>query len=129
MNEHQLYREELLERARYPPHKGTVKQSDITINDTNPLCGDELCITAKINNSTVKDMKFIGEGCALSIAATSLLGDTIIGKTLKDIMVLQREDMEKLIGATVSVSRVKCITLGLVALKKGIIQYRGKHHV
>ena len=121
MIENQLYREELLERARNPTHAGVLSPADIKQYDTNPLCGDSVLVTAKVKDNRIKEILFKGEGCALSIASGSLLCELVIGKTIKSIIKLERKDMEALIGVAVSISRVKCIMLTLIALKKGMI--------
>ena len=127
MIEQQLYREQLLERARNPTHYGELKGCTIKKRDTNPLCGDEVTIMATINHNKITALRFTGKGCALSTAATSLLCEHAEGKPIKSAVKLQRKDMEELLGATVSISRVKCIMLGVIALKKGIVEWESKH--
>ena len=50
----------------------------------NPNCGDEITLEVKINNGIIEDMAFLGHGCAISQASTSIMIDTLKGKTIEE---------------------------------------------
>ena len=61
-----IYREMILDHYRNPRNKGKIEEPDIRINDSNPLCGDEISIDLKVEGDIIKDIKFDGRGCAIS---------------------------------------------------------------
>lgn len=119
--EDELYRQELLERYRNAPNKRAMIKPDINAEDSNPLCGDHIEIFLRIgNDGKIKEATFEGKGCVISMASASLLLENLIGKTPKEAEEFTREDMLDLIGIKLTPTRVKCATLGLSTLKKGI---------
>ena len=50
----------------------------------NPLCGDQLTLSLRVEDNTIIDVKFIGKGCAISTASASLLTQFLIGKTIAE---------------------------------------------
>lgn len=122
-----LTRAELLDHARHPRNRGELPDADIVQTEDNPLCGDVVTIYAKIDPTSDKlqATSFVGSGCIISQAAASMLSEHVVGKVLADIERMKRADIEALLGATVSPSRVKCAMLPLVALKKGLLSLRG----
>jgi nitrogen fixation protein NifU and related proteins len=118
-----MYRENILDHYKNPHNKGEIENPDIKFTENNPLCGDVITINLKLNNNKVEDVKFQGNGCAISQSAASMLTDEIKGKTLEEIKNLKREDITNLLGIEIGVVRTKCATLSLVAIKNGIEQH------
>jgi nitrogen fixation protein NifU and related proteins len=121
-----LYRQMILDHYRNPLNKGQLLSPDVVIDDANPLCGDTLEVYLKINNNALKDISFVGKGCALSIATASILSEHIKGESIDKIKNLSREDIYALIGIDVSPARNKCVMLSLSAIKKGIFEFESK---
>jgi len=111
-----LYQDELLEHYKHPHNFGEVEEPACRITETNSSCGDSLTLSLRIEEGVVREAKFVGQGCAVSVASTSLLTDYIRGKSVEDIKKIDLEFMQDLIGATVSPGRIKCLTLGARAL-------------
>jgi nitrogen fixation NifU-like protein len=125
--EDELYRQELLELYRNPQNKKKMIRPDIKAEDSNPLCGDNVEINVRIGkDGKIQDATFDGKGCVISMASASLLLENIKGKTLKEAQEMTREDVLDLIGINLTPTRVKCATLSLVTLKKGIHDYTAK---
>lgn len=124
-----LTRAELLDHARHPRNRGELQGADIVQEEVNPLCGDAVTVYANVyrdvvpTGCTLQAMRCTGSGCILSQASASMLSECVVGKALTDIEHLERADVETLLGAIVSPSRVKCVMLPLIALKKGIERY------
>lgn len=121
-----MYRENIIDHYKHPHNHGTIGNADIKQTENNPLCGDAVTISLKLNDGRVKDIKFEGRGCAISQAATSMLTDEIKGKTLEEIKKIGREDVVNMLGIEIGLVRTKCAILGLVAIKEGIKKYHGK---
>ncbi|MGB5842884.1 MAG: iron-sulfur cluster assembly scaffold protein [Anaerolineales bacterium] len=115
-----FYREIIIDRYQNPHYQGELDPHDITFEDSNPLCGDELRIDVVLNgNERVMDAKFSGRGCAISLASADLLMESIQGKTLADVKQLGKEDVLELLGIELGPVRLKCALLSLKVLKAG----------
>lgn len=121
-----MYRENILDHYKNPHNHGEIKNPDIKFTENNPLCGDVITVSIKLNGGKVEDIKFRGIGCAISQSAASMLTDKIKGKTLKEAKNLQREDLVNMLGINIGIVRTKCATLGLVAIKNGIKEFENK---
>ena len=115
-----FYREIIIDRYQNPHYQGELDPHDITFEDSNPLCGDELRIDVVLNgDERVMDAKFSGRGCAISLASADLLMESIQGKTLADVKQLGKEDVLELLGIKLGPVRLKCALLSLKVLKAG----------
>jgi nitrogen fixation NifU-like protein len=112
-----MYREIILDHARTPHHPGVLNPADFDHEEHNPLCGDRLHLTLRVNEERViTDVAWDGEGCAISQAAASMLGDEIVGKTLDEITHITKDDIFELVGIPLTINRVKCALLSLKTL-------------
>ena len=121
-----MYQELILDYYRHPRNHGTIEQSDMKARDTNPLCGDEIEITAKVNDNKISDIKFNGKGCAISQAAASMLTEFILDKPVEEVKDVKREDILNLLGIELSPARLKCAMLGVKVLKVAAYSYMGQ---
>lgn len=117
-----IYMERIVELYKNPLNSGEIADAQIKEVDYNPSCGDMVRIFAKVKNGRIDDIKFMGHGCAISIASASLLTEFAKGKELEEIEKMGQKDIFKLIGLDLSKnpSRIKCAMLPLLVLKKGI---------
>lgn len=115
-----MYREEILEHWQNPLNFGEIKNADLVIEQVNPLCGDEVTFYFKFDDKrlTISDIRFTGNGCAISIAAASILSEKIKNKSVKSLSKITGEDVLKLIGGSVAPARLKCAFLALEAVRK-----------
>jgi nitrogen fixation protein NifU and related proteins len=119
-----IYRETILDHYRNPRNKGRMTNPDVSIHDSNPLCGDEIDIHLKIEASIIKDIKFEGRGCAISQAGASMLTEMVINKPLVSATNLSKGDIFENMGLrNLGPARVKCALLSLKVLKMGTVQY------
>ncbi len=115
-----FYREIIIDRYQNPHHQGELDPHDITFEDSNPLCGDEIRIDVRVNgDNRVEDAKFSGRGCAISQASADLLLEYIQGKSLEEVKSLSKEDVLELLGIELGPVRLKCALLSLKVLKAG----------
>lgn len=125
-----FYRDNILDHYKNPRNFGRLEKADATNEEENVTCGDKIGIDIKfeIRNSKleIKDVKFHGEGCAVSTACASLLTETVKGQEISKIMMMNKEDILKLLGIELSLSRLKCALLPLEALHKTIAIFQNK---
>lgn len=76
-----LYQEVILDHNRRPRNWGAIEQPDRQADGYNPLCGDKLKLTVKMEGERIADVKFEGSGCAISKASASLMTDLVKGKS------------------------------------------------
>lgn len=119
-----IYREIILDHYRNPRNKGKLPDADVSIHDSNPLCGDEIDMHLKVDGSMIKDIKFEGRGCAISQASASMLTEMVLGKPLTSVKDLSKDDILENIGLTsLGPARIKCALLSLKVLKLGMVKY------
>ncbi|HLD02019.1 MAG TPA: iron-sulfur cluster assembly scaffold protein [Patescibacteria group bacterium] len=112
-----FYREEIIDHYRHPMNFGSLPDATVSSKISNPFCGDELELFIKLNSQSAVDIRFIGKGCALSIAGASILTEFIKGKSINALTKFSEKDMLDLLNIDVSETRKKCVLLGLEALK------------
>jgi nitrogen fixation NifU-like protein len=117
---YEMYREDILDHAKNQRNRGILDPADVDHEEFNPLCGDRLRLTLQIDeNDVITGVGWDGEGCAISQASASMLGEEILGKTLAEVEKIGREDIFEMLGIPISMNRVKCALLSLKVLKIG----------
>ena len=113
-----LYREQILDHYKHPHNFGELEDPDLEFEDNNPLCGDELRVQLRTNgNGRIEDLRFSGQGCAISQAAASMVSDEVKGMTLEELLRLDKSFVLELLGIDISATRMKCALLSLKVLK------------
>ncbi|MCL5782870.1 MAG: SUF system NifU family Fe-S cluster assembly protein [Candidatus Thermoplasmatota archaeon] len=123
MTDEDLNSEILLEHYRNPHHHGQLEDPSARQLEYNPVCGDTIQITVKIEKDRITDIKFIGRGCSVSQGATSMLTDRVLGLSLEEVKKISPEDILEMLGLNLGPSREKCALLPLNTIKKCISQY------
>lgn len=135
----ELYQELILDRNRKPRNFGPLPDANRSAKGVNPLCGDKITIYLQLDDDQVKDIRFEGTGCAISIASASVMTESLKGETTSDAMNLFERfhqmvaangdaaggapDMGKLAafaGVRDYPARVKCATLAWHALRAAL---------
>ena len=80
----QVYNDIIMEHSMNSYNKKKLKQVDFCKPGHNPNCGDEITIELKLNGDIIEDMGFSGHGCAISQASTSIMIDTLKGKSIQE---------------------------------------------
>jgi nitrogen fixation protein NifU and related proteins len=80
-----LYREVILDHNRSPRNFGELIPADGRAAGNNPLCGDRLDITLRMDGERVADVRFSGQGCAISVASASLMSEAVKGRSRTEI--------------------------------------------
>jgi nitrogen fixation NifU-like protein len=76
-----LYRDVILDHNRNPRNFGVLDPADASVEGFNPLCGDRLTVRLKMAEQKIEDIRFEGQGCAISTASASLMTEAVKGKT------------------------------------------------
>jgi len=80
----QLYQDIILEHGKSPRNFGKCEKHTHEAKGHNPLCGDHVQVYLKLNNEKkVEDLTFEGKGCAISIASTSIMTESVKGKSVE----------------------------------------------
>jgi len=120
-----LYRQNILDHYQNPRNFGTLEHPDISAEDSNPLCGDEIRIDLLVKDGVIEDVRFSGKGCSISRAAASMLTEEIRGKTLEEVKRIGKDDVLEMLGIELGPVRLKCALLALKTLKVGVYGVRG----
>src|SRR6185369_16828238 len=100
-----MYSERLLEYFQNPRNVGELEPPAITVEVTNPACGDILRLSALILDNTITRVAYKVRGCTASIATGSALPTLMEGKSLKDLALLKPADLETAVGGLPAESR------------------------
>jgi len=116
-----MYREVILDHYKHPRNHGKLDPADFSFEDDNPLCGDRIRIDVRVGeDNKVADVKFSGQGCAISQASASMLTEHIMGKSLDEVKQLSKDDILEMLGIELGPVRLKCALLSLKVLKAGV---------
>src|SRR5262249_15891255 len=75
-----LYRDVILDHNRHPRNFGQLEGADGRAEGHNPLCGDRLSLSVRLDGERIADIRFEGKGCAISTASASLMTEAVKGK-------------------------------------------------
>lgn len=115
-----LYREIILDHSRNMRNKGLLNPNNFDHEEHNPLCGDKLHLTMQIDeHGIIQAVGWEGQGCAISQAAASMLGEKLIGMPIAEAKKLDKQVILEMIGIPLTINRVKCALLSLKTLVVG----------
>ena len=134
-----LYREVLLDYFRSTSRKGKLDPADVRAHGINPVCGDELEITAHLKDGRLAAVRYAGHGCVISQASAAMMSEALEGATqahareliasFKKMMLenaptssmpAELEPLFSLEGVRKFPLRVKCATLGWNTIAQGL---------
>lgn len=136
-----LYREVILDHSRSPRNFGRLEGANREADGFNPLCGDQLKLSLRVEDGSLRQASFVGDGCAISTASASLLTDAVAGLSESEALELadrfrrmaageiepDEADLGKLsalAGVRDYPMRVKCATLAWHALRAALERSR-----
>ena len=133
-----LYQQLILEHYKHPRNKGALEDADARAHLNNPTCGDEIWLMVKLDGDRITDVRFVGEGCAISKASASMMTQLVIGRSRAEAAELMGKftalmhgdadvakdralgDLRALAGVSKFPVRVKCALLGWNALDEAL---------
>jgi nitrogen fixation NifU-like protein len=134
----QLYQEVILDHYKKPRNFGPLQDADHSAEGYNPLCGDQVKVSVRLEDGKVVDAHFEGAGCAISTASASMMTEAVKGKTLEEAEELFQRfhglvsgknavgddddlgKLEALAGVRDYPVRIKCATLAWHALRSAL---------
>ncbi|GAA1647128.1 SUF system NifU family Fe-S cluster assembly protein [Kribbella alba] len=93
-----LYQEIILDHYRTPHHAGLAEPYDVEVHHVNPSCGDEVTLRVELDGDTVTGVTHHSVGCSISQAATSVMSDLVIGKSVAEGMATYEKFLELMQG-------------------------------
>lgn len=138
MENRSFYNEILTEHNVRPEFKHDLPDADIVLEGVNPSCGDDIFLKLKVEDDTIVDGAFVGDGCAISQASADIMLGMVIGRKKEDALQLGRTFMKMIKGEASEEeidsleeasalrdiahmpARVKCAVLGWRTLKEAL---------
>lgn len=118
-----LYSEVLLDHFRNPRNYGSLPSPDAVYEEFNPLCGDRIRIELEISDNRISAARFVGDGCAISIAAASMLTELALGVEIDQVEVISSEKLLSSLKSDIKPSRMRCALLPLEAIRSCVKLY------
>jgi nitrogen fixation protein NifU and related proteins len=140
----ELYQEVILDHSRRPRNFGTLSNADVLVHGDNPACGDEIHLGVHFSpDGKLEEIKFSGQGCAISQASASMMTMKLKGKTRSEAAELSRSfhdlvttdnasaskqlgDLQLLQGVRKFPQRVKCAMLAWRAVEQALAETSGE---
>ena len=113
----ELYRDWILDHYKNPRNFGELEPHDLEFHDHNPLCGDELGVHLRVEDGKIAELRFHGQGCAISQAAASIASEELIGMPVQEVGDLSADWVLEQLGIDISATRRKCALLNLKVLR------------
>ncbi len=123
MSDEELYRENILDLYKHPHNAGAIKNPSFTHRELNRSCGDDVEISARIDDGIIKDIKFQGKSCAICTASASMMTDAVKNKPTEFAYKLGAQEVQKMLGIHISPVRMKCAMLPVMTLQNGLANY------
>ncbi len=117
-----MYRELILDHYKHPRNFGTLVNPDATASAYNATCGDRMKMDICLSEGKIADIKFSGNGCAISQASASMLTEKVKAMDIEKIMKLSTDDILAMLETNLTPSRIKCAVLPLEVLQKALRQ-------
>jgi len=120
-----VYTEKVMEHFSNPQNVGEIEDADGIGQVGNPVCGDVMRITIKVENGCIADIKFKTLGCAAAIATSSITTQMAKGKTLEEAVAITRKQVAEELGG-LPPQKMHCSNLAAEGLHEAIKDYRAK---
>jgi nitrogen fixation NifU-like protein len=114
-----LYQEVILDHNRNPRNCYIMDGASCTADGHNPLCGDIVKVYLRIENGIIEEISFQGQGCAICTASTSLMTESVQGKSVEEAQGLFDEFHQMLTG----VAEEQGVALGKLQVFEGVREY------
>ena len=125
MAEFGWYNEKVLEHYMNPRNVGKIEDADGTGVVGNPVCGDMMMITIKVQDGRIEDVKFKTFGCGAAIATSSMVTELVKGKTIEEALRITNRDVADALDGLPPI-KMHCSMLAEEAIKAAIEDYLGR---
>ncbi len=139
-----MYQQIILDHYKHPQHREELADFDAEVHHVNPTCGDEVTLRVRLADGQIAELGWMGEGCSISQASTSVMSDLVVGTPIEDALQLQEKFLELMQsqgqhvlsegeaealddaiafeGVSKYPARVKCALLGWMAMKSAVAE-------
>ena len=114
------YSEAIRERWRRPRFRGTLPDATAVAEDVNPLCGDRVRITVRVEQGRVAAARFLGDACAICTASADVVAELSEGQPVEAVRELTAQQVRTVLGAELRRSRLRCLTLPLAVMAQAL---------
>lgn len=135
----QLYQDIIIDHYKHPRNHAALRDDEVLADEENPMCGDQVRLTARVENGHITDIRYDGKGCAISQASASMMTETLKGRTVEEAGAMigrfvqamrgekefdseTPEDLLALRGVRKFPLRVKCATMSWHGMEKVLKQ-------
>ena len=118
-----IYTQNIIEHYKNPQNKYVMKNSDISLENINRSCWDQVKVYLKIKNNIVNKISYDWDWCSISVSACSMLSEELIWMTITEIMELSLVDVQGMLWVSVWANRIKCALLCLDTIKSSLSSY------
>ncbi|MFC2947173.1 Fe-S cluster assembly sulfur transfer protein SufU [Virgibacillus sediminis] len=133
-----LYRQVIMDHYKNPRNRGSIEGDVLTVDMNNPTCGDRIQLQLQLEDGLVKDAKFEGEGCSISMSSASMMTQAVKGKSAEEALKMSEDFSKMMLGEDIEIedddfgevaalqgvsqfpARIKCATLAWKAMEKGV---------
>lgn len=121
-----MYSDKVMDHFKNPRNVGEIEDADGVGEVGNPVCGDIMKITLKIENNIVVDAKFKTFGCGAAIASSSMATELVRGKTLEEVWEVSNKAVAEALEGLPPI-KMHCSVLAEEGIHKAINDYRRRH--
>ena len=114
------YAYQILDHYKQPRNYGVLEGADASSEQANLSCGDKVMMYVKVADGAVTEIKFTGDGCAISKASTSMLTEKLIGRRMEDVLAMDLDSIREILGIEISDRRSGCALIGLSAIQASL---------
>ena len=122
-----MYTDKVMDHFENPRNVGTVENPDGVGKMGNPVCGDVMEITIKVEDDTITDARFRTFGCCAAIATSSMVTEMVRGKTLDEAERISKQAVADALDG-LPPAKMHCSNLAADALHNAILNYRESHN-
>jgi len=117
------YSDKVMEHFRNPRNVGEIENPDGVGKVGNPVCGDIMELTIKVDSGIITDAKFKTFGCGAAIATSSMVTELVKNKTIEDALKISNRAVAEALGGLPPI-KMHCSVLAEEALKRALDDYR-----
>jgi nitrogen fixation NifU-like protein len=118
----ETYSDIVLDHAEHPRNQGILEDANARGYNMNPVCGDVLALTLRIDDGHIAEARFQTEGCTASVATSSILTEIVTGMSLEEARELTHEDIADAVGG-LPASKLHSASLVIAALRRALDSY------
>ena len=122
-----MYSPQLVDHFQNPRNVGDLPDADATVELENPVCGDVIRLSLKLQNGRIAEIRFKAKGCVPAMACGSALTELVLGRTTQEARVLGRDDLTRAVGGLPQASS-HAAQLALDALSSALAKVRADQH-